>query len=41
MAEAGIDDILIAHPFYGDGEKICLQNNTEMYYNVNHHEELP
>jgi hypothetical protein len=24
-----------------DRLKICLQNNTEMYYNVNHHEELP
>ena len=22
-------------------ENICLQNNTKMYYNVNHYEELP
>jgi len=22
-------------------ENICLQNNTKMYYNVNHHEEQP
>ena len=24
-----------------DAENIYLQNNTEMYYNVNNHEELP
>jgi len=24
-----------------NAENICLQNNTKMYYNVNHREELP